>query len=86
MPEPPMPLPDLTLDPKTGVLSGTLTKAGCFNFRVTATDRNGELGTRDYTVCICGNLALVPPLPALPPATFGVPIVWTNCFPSLVNL
>jgi large repetitive protein len=40
----------LVLDPATGAISGTSTAAGVFHFTVKATDRNGDFGTRDYSV------------------------------------
>lgn len=46
--------PGLALDPTTGVLSGTPTTAGPYNFTITATDMNGCLGSRNYTLLING--------------------------------
>lgn len=40
----------LTLDPATGVISGTPTTAATFNFTITAADASGCLGSRPYTV------------------------------------
>ncbi len=46
-----------------GVLSGTPTTAGTFNFTVTATDNTGCTGTRAYTVIVSGNGLQFFPLP-----------------------
>ena len=40
----------LSLNPLTGVLSGTPTSAGIFNFSIRARDQNGCIGDRTYTV------------------------------------
>lgn len=40
--------PGLTLDPNTGVLSGTPTANGSYSFTVTATDANGCTGSQAY--------------------------------------
>jgi large repetitive protein len=42
----------LTLDPTTGVLSGTPTVAGTFDFSVRATDANGCGGERRYRIIV----------------------------------
>jgi hypothetical protein len=70
--DPNPPFPEVTLDPLTGSLSGFPTVAGCYRFRVVVTDSGNCVGTRDYDVCICGNLAFVQTSP-LPTATFNVP-------------
>jgi hypothetical protein len=44
--------PGLTLDPSTGVLSGTPTTAGTYGFVVTATDASGCHGSHDYNVSV----------------------------------
>jgi serine/threonine-protein kinase len=41
--------PGLTLTPG-GTLSGTLTQGGTFSFTITATDRDNDQGTQDYTL------------------------------------
>jgi hypothetical protein len=41
--------PGLTLDPNTGVLSGTPTANGSYSFTVTATDANGCTGSQAYS-------------------------------------
>ena len=50
----------LTLDPATGVISGTPTAAGVVNVTVVATDANGCTGGRTYIFRICPLLALSP--------------------------
>jgi hypothetical protein len=51
----------LTLDGSTGVLSGTPTEDGTFNFTITATDSNGCTGFQAYTVVIgCPTITLSP--------------------------
>ncbi|HEX9005067.1 MAG TPA: putative Ig domain-containing protein, partial [Blastocatellia bacterium] len=52
-----------------GVISGTPTANGTFNFIVTATDANGCLGMRNYTINTCGALTLSPT--SLPDAVVG---------------
>jgi len=42
----------LTLNPTTGAFTGTPTAAGTFNFTVKATDANGCMGTRNYSLTI----------------------------------
>lgn len=42
----------LTLDPNTGVLSGTTTTGGTFNFNITATDSTTCTGVRSYSVTV----------------------------------
>ena len=63
----------LSLTP-AGLLAGTLTAAGTFNFTVRATDANGCTGVRPYTVSVapagCPVITLSPP--TLPNATQGV--------------
>ncbi len=46
--------PGLTLNPNTGLLSGTPTTEGTFNFTITTTAFNGCTGQRSYTVTISG--------------------------------
>ncbi|MCE7064202.1 putative Ig domain-containing protein [Dyadobacter sp. CY326] len=52
----------LTLDPSTGIISGTPTQSGTFNFKVQITDVTGggliDAGTFDYDITIVTNLAL----------------------------
>lgn len=52
--------PGLTLNPATGVISGTPTGGGTFSFTVQATDVNGNIGTRAYTLGSRPNPALDP--------------------------
>ncbi|MEP7339044.1 MAG: putative Ig domain-containing protein [Acidobacteriota bacterium] len=51
----------LTLDPGTGVLSGTPTVFGNFNFTIKATDINGCMGTQGYSLTIICQTATVNP-------------------------
>ena len=53
----------LMLNPSTGVLSGTPTMVGSFTFTIKATDANGCMGTREYTVAVSGNGLQYFPLP-----------------------
>ncbi|MBB1060845.1 putative Ig domain-containing protein [Lysobacter spongiae] len=54
-------LPDGLALAADGALAGTTTHAGSFDFTVTATDANGQSGTRDYTVQVAApTLSLVP--------------------------
>src|SRR5205823_2621390 len=46
-----------------GLVSGTPSAVGSFNFTVQATDANNCTGTRSYTVVISGNGLLFYPLP-----------------------
>jgi large repetitive protein len=56
-----------------GVLSGTPTVTGPFNFTARATDANGCTGTQAYSITIaCGTLVLSPAAGALPAATATV--------------
>ncbi|MFN7974376.1 MAG: putative Ig domain-containing protein [Acidobacteriota bacterium] len=64
--------PGLALNGATGVLSGTPTAQGTYNFTIRATDVNGCFGARAYTLVIsCGTITLAPA--ALPNGTLGVP-------------
>ena len=67
------PPPLLTLDPSTGILSGTPTAQAISQaFTVRATDANGCFGETAYTLTInCQAITVTPPGPA--PATVGVP-------------
>ncbi|MCZ8324668.1 MAG: putative Ig domain-containing protein [Sphingomonadaceae bacterium] len=50
-----------------GTIAGTPTAAGSFNFAITATDANGQAGTRSYTLAVAApNLAIAPASGALP--------------------
>ncbi|TXI48178.1 MAG: autotransporter domain-containing protein [Lysobacter sp.] len=54
----------------SGALSGTTTASGTFNFTVTATDANGQAGSRAYTVVVAvPTIALTPA--TLPGGTAG---------------
>ncbi|MCA1713630.1 MAG: autotransporter domain-containing protein, partial [Gammaproteobacteria bacterium] len=54
----------------SGVLSGTPTAAGTFNFTVTATDANGFTGTQGYAITIAAPSIVLAPA-ALPNGTAG---------------
>jgi hypothetical protein len=66
----------LMLNAATGVISGTPTAGGTFNFTITATDANGCPGTRPYTMGIAGapGCPVITVNPAtLPPGVIGTP-------------
>jgi hypothetical protein len=66
----------LTLNASSGVISGTPTSAGTFNFTITATDANGCPGSRPYTIGIAGapGCPVITLNPAtLPPGVIGTP-------------
>ncbi|MFN7973898.1 MAG: Ig domain-containing protein [Acidobacteriota bacterium] len=64
--------PGLGLNANTGVISGTPTTAGTYNFTITATDSAGCTGSQAYTVVInCGVVTVNPG--TLPNGTVGVP-------------
>ncbi len=67
--------PAFTLDPSTGLLSGTPTAPGTWTFTITATDANLCTGSRDYTITInplaCPTLTILPA--TLPNAEVGSP-------------
>jgi hypothetical protein len=67
--------PDLSLDPNSGLLSGTPLSSGTFVFTITATDQNGCTGSRVYTLTInptgCPSLTLLPS--TLPNTAVGIP-------------
>jgi len=44
----------------TGLLSGTPSEAGTFNFSITATDQNGDSGARSYSLTVQTTIALAP--------------------------
>ncbi|PYP89366.1 MAG: hypothetical protein DMF61_03920 [Blastocatellia bacterium AA13] len=64
----------LTLNATTGVISGTPTAAGAFNFTITAIDANGCPGSRPYSIVITGApqcpVIMVNPA-TLPPGIIG---------------
>jgi len=62
----------LTFDPATATLSGTPTQTGSFSITVTATDANGCVGTRTYTLVInCQTITVNPA--TIPAGTAGSP-------------
>ena len=52
----------LTLNPATGVISGVPLATGLFNFTIRATDSQGCIGARPYTVTILAAAAAIPAL------------------------
>ena len=72
--------PGLSVNPATGVVSGTPTADGLFGFTVTATDPAGRTAARTYSETVSDPLALT--TPALPPQTVGqaysTPVVATG--------
>jgi uncharacterized repeat protein (TIGR01451 family) len=60
----------LTLNPGTGIISGTPTAAATSNFTIRATDANGCSGTRAYTIVSGCPVLGISPL-SLPAAYFG---------------
>ena len=64
----------LTLDPATGVLSGTPAASGTFNFAIQATDSGGCSGTTAYVLTInCPTIQINPANPNLPNGAAGAP-------------
>ncbi|MGH3581576.1 MAG: putative Ig domain-containing protein [Mycobacterium sp.] len=61
----------LLLNAGSGVISGTSTAAGTFNFTATATDSLGATGSRAYSVVV--NSAIMVNPATLPATTVGVP-------------
>jgi Putative Ig domain len=65
----------LSLNPSSGLLSGTPTSAATSSFTVTATDGNGVTGSRAYSVTIAAGIAVNPA--TLPSASVGTPYAQT---------
>lgn len=66
----------LTLNPTTGLISGTPSAAGTFPFTITATDANNCPGSRSYSIVIAGppGCPVITVNPAtLPPGVIGTP-------------
>jgi len=66
----------LTFNAATGVLSGSPTQTGTFNFSVRAIDANGCVGVQAYSLFVsstCPTITVTPANPNLPPATVGTP-------------
>ncbi|MBX3712347.1 MAG: putative Ig domain-containing protein [Lysobacter sp.] len=56
-----------------GVLSGTSFEVGTFSFTVTATDANGQTGSRAYTLTIAAPVLAMTPAAGTLTATYGAP-------------
>ncbi len=64
----------LTLNPSTGVLSGTPTTSGTFNFAVQVNDSGGCSGSAGYVLTInCPTIQINPTNPNLPNVAAGAP-------------
>lgn len=78
--------PGLTLDDATGILSGTPTTNGTFNFTILATDANGFTATRAYAVVVyTPSITLQPgtisPKPLNEPATVNLSVAGNGTEP-----
>ncbi|MBT9549783.1 MAG: putative Ig domain-containing protein [Hydrogenophaga sp.] len=60
-----------------GALSGTPTEAGSFSITVTATDANGQTGSRAYTLVVAPPTLTMTPAPGTLSAPYGVPFSQT---------
>jgi uncharacterized protein (TIGR03437 family) len=70
----------MTFNAATGVLSGSPTQSGTFNFSARAIDANGCVGSRAYTLLVnytCPAIMVNPTNPNLPSATVGTPYTQT---------
>lgn len=67
--------PGLALNGATGAITGSPTTPGTFNFSITATDANGCIGSRLYsmTIAAAGCPAITVSPATLPPATANAP-------------
>jgi hypothetical protein len=59
----------LTLNPTTGLISGTPLQSGLFNFTIRATDTNGCLGAQPYTLSVA---VAATNIPALDPRSLAI--------------
>ncbi len=59
--------PGLGLDTGTGAVTGTPTTPGSYAFTITAATTCGCLGSRAYTVTVCGQITFVPVVSPAPP-------------------
>ena len=50
----------VSLNPSTGVLSGTPTQAGAFSFTISATDGGGFTGSQSYSGAVAGGVVVLP--------------------------
>lgn len=69
--------PLFSLDPATGVLSGTLETPGIFHFTITATDANGCPGAEDYTFVVEPTLE-IPTLSEWAMILLAILLAWTG--------
>jgi CSLREA domain-containing protein len=65
--------PGLILDPPTGVISGTPTTAGAFNFTVQVADNSSAIATKEFTLTIQAPPLIIITASPLPTGTIGVP-------------
>jgi len=72
--------PALTLNPVTGLISGTVFQFGIFNFTIQATDSLGCIGTRQYTLGTFSNVPGVPTLDSLGLALLGILLAVAGAF------
>lgn len=70
----------LTLNPATGVISGTPLQTGLFTFTIRATDQNGCVGSMPYTITILAAVAGVPTLDGWALAILGVLLAAVGVF------
>jgi hypothetical protein len=68
-------IPGLSVDFIGGVLSGTPTDSGTFNFSVQATDSKGQTGTKAFSITITPGPPSITTDAQLPDGTFGVPFL-----------
>jgi hypothetical protein len=69
--------PELDLDGVSGVLAGTLTTAGTYTFDIVATDANGCVGNRSYTVTIANSATGTSLVTSAANVTYGTAVTLT---------